>query len=49
MAQDIFTLPISFQEVKDRLAENFKGETHVAEVVEAVEHSHAKVLPLRVL
>ena len=49
MAQDIFTLPISFQEVKDRLAENFKGETHVAKVVEAVEHSHAKVLPLRVL
>ena len=49
MAQDIFTLPISFQEVKDRLAENFKGETHVSEVVEAVEHSHAKVLPLRVL
>ena len=49
VAQDIFTLPISFQEVKDRLAENFKGETHVAEVVEAVEHSHAKVFPLRVL
>ena len=49
VAQDIFTLPISFQEVKDRLAENFKGETHVAEVVEAVEHSHAKVLPLWVL
>ena len=49
MAQDIFTIPISFQEVKDRLAENFKCETHVAEVVEAVEHSHAKVLPLRVL